>query len=507
MRQSAPLERIFSAYRVTLLSVLTLVVCLAMLSLADIFWIQEGRTLTPVGVMRMIAGGVLVLLLLNGYQQVKRALRDAEVEQQARLDSAHRDSLTGVFTRAHFIERMRQHLRPGQALSYLQLDMDNLKVLNDSHGHVAGDAALVHLTRTLHDMLPQALIGRLGGDEFGIAVPGADNRAAMVRLGDLLIARLGEPVAIEGRNIRLSATIGVAMAPADGAEVDVLMAKADLALYKGKRLGRATTIAFEADFLADERHKRFVERELRAAILLNELELHYQPVFASDGKTVLSHEALVRWVHPVRGQMAPSAFIPIAEQSDLIDKLGDWVLRRAAADRVRLGGEGVAVNVSAVQLRRADFALRFAEILQRAGRTGREFTIEITESVPLHPGSVELQNIEKLRALGVLVAIDDFGAGFTSIEYLRRFPFDVLKIDRSYIMHLPGSRVDGLLVSAICKIARSLNVSVVAEGVETPEQLAYLRRAGCEQLQGFLLARPAPLHVLRPLAAPAAAAA
>ena len=504
MRHTAPLERIFSTYRVTLITVLVLVVVLAAVSLVDVFVIGNGQPSSTMSGLRLLGGLVLIALLWNGYRQIGRALREAEAEQQARLDSAHRDSLTGVFTRAHFLERMRQALRGGQAaLCYLQIDMDNLKVLNDSHGHAAGDAALVHLTRTIREMLPDALVGRLGGDEFGIAIAGSDNRAAMVRLGGLLLGRLDQPVSIEGRNLRLSATIGLAMAPEDGGEVDVLMAKADLALYKGKKLGRATTIAFEADLLADERHKRFVERDLRAAILLNELELHYQPIYAQDGFSIVSHEALVRWEHPVRGQIAPGQFIPIAEQSDLIDKLGEWVLRRACRDWPLLGGKAVGINVSAVQLSRPDFATRFAETIARAGIGGRDLVIEVTESVPLQPGTVELLNIETLRTLGVRVAIDDFGAGFTSLEYLRRFPFDIIKIDRSYICNLPGSKVDTLLVSAICKIARSLGVEVIAEGVETREQLDFLRRAGCDGLQGFLLARPAPLRTL--LAAASAA--
>jgi EAL domain-containing protein (putative c-di-GMP-specific phosphodiesterase class I) len=202
----------------------------------------------------------------------------------------------------------------------------------------------------------------------------------------------------------------------------------------------------------------------------------------------------VRWQHPVRGQVPPGDFIGIAEQSDLIDKLGDWVLRRACADRKRLGTPTVGINVSVVQLRRADFAERFSDILMESATSGSHLVIEITESLPLKTGTVELRNIEALRGLGVRVAIDDFGTGFASLEYLRGFPFDIIKIDRSYVANLPASRIDGLIVSSIAKIARSLKVEVIAEGVETTEQLQFLQRAGVTALQGYLLARPEPLR-------------
>ncbi|MCS6759168.1 MAG: bifunctional diguanylate cyclase/phosphodiesterase [Candidatus Devosia euplotis] len=362
--------------------------------------------------------------------------------------------------------------------------MDNLKVLNDSAGHGAGDAALLHLAATIREMLPSALVGRLGGDEFGIAVFGHDNRPALKRLGEELLRQLERPVSIAGRLVPLAATIGIALAPLDATDVDELISKADLALYKGKKSGRHIVVPFDADTLSDERHRRFVERELRAALMLDELELHYQPVFDAE-RTIKSHEALIRWRHKVRGVIPPGQFIAIAEGSDLIDKVGQWVLRRACCDLPRLGTP-VVVNVSPAQLRHADFAPRFAAVLAETGTDPRRIIVEITETVPLQARGIELANVDALRALGVRIAIDDFGAGRASLQYLRGFAFDIIKIDRTYVCNLSDGRIDVIIVSAICDIARSLPV-------ETEAQFSLLRAAGCILFQGFLLGRSHPL--------------
>jgi len=444
-----------------------------------------------------IVSGLLAIGFLRfSYFALKRALLKAETEKNAVLAQAHKDALTGTFTRSYFLSTLKQHVHHGSdtPVGYMQVDMDHLKSMNDGNGHAAGDAALVHLIKTIRTLAPEAIIGRLGGDEFGIALIGFDNKPALRRIAAQILADLGEPVHIAGRMARLSATIGVSMAPEDGGNVDELISKADLALYKGKRAGRNLAVAFDADMLGDERHKRFVERELRAAILLNELELHYQPIFAADGKTLKSYESLCRWQHPVRGMIAPSDFIPIAEQSDLIDKLGEWVLRRACLDVPMLNARAIGVNVSVAQLRRTEFASRFAEILEETGVSGHQLIVEITETVPLTAGAVELRNLDALREMGVRVAIDDFGAGHASMQYLRSFAFDIIKIDRTYVADIATGRVDALIIASICKIAKVLGADVVAEGVETHAQLDALQLAGCTALQGYYLGRPAPLR-------------
>ena len=494
MRRQSPVEPVIGTYRLVFVGVGLILFAMGGISAFEV--IQSGFESRPLEFVAVRVGGCvsLMLLLRWGYTRLKRQLLQAEAVQRKLLDLAYEDALTGAFTRSYFYDQLHECIHGTDSpVAYMQIDMDNLKVLNDSHGHKAGDAALVHLVRTLKTLMPDALVGRLGGDEFGIALVGQDNKPALVRLGDQILYALGQPIAVDGRAIRLSATIGVAVWPHDAGEVDELITKADLALYRGKKDGRASTVAFEPDLLADERYRRFIERDLRAALLLNELELHYQPIFAADGATRLSYEALVRWQHPVRGRILPGEFIAIAEQSDLIDKLGEWVLRRAIADLPRLGQLTVGVNISPAQLKRRDFADRFAAILAESGIAGSRLVIEVTESLPLQSSGVENENIARLQALGVRVAIDDFGAGFASLEYLRSFPFDIIKIDRSYVANLSASRVDGLIVTAICKIAQSLGVEVIAEGVETAEQLLFLQRAGVTALQGYLLARPEPL--------------
>ena len=469
--------------------------------------------LTRTGQVSVLFGSIIAIMaailigLRLGYGALASSIEGADRVNRAVLASVNRDALTGAFSRSYFIEQLRAQVYHGsdEAIGYMQLDMDNLKVLNDSHGHSAGDAALTHLVRTITALMPTAIIGRLGGDEFGIAIPAHDNRPALRRLGEQLLRELERPTMIGGRPVGLSATIGIALAPGDASEADDLISKADLALYRGKRAGRHSVVPFDADMLGDERHRRFVERELRAALLMDELELHYQPVFATDGRSVKSYEALVRWQHKVRGIIAPGEFIGIAEQSELIDKVGEWVLRRACIDLPRLGARAVAVNVSPAQLRRPEFARRFAAIVAETGTDPRQLIVEITETVPMTAKGREQENLDALRQMGVRIAIDDFGAGHASLQYLRGFTFDIIKIDRSYVSNIAHNRIDAMIVSAICDIARSLPVEVIAEGVETPEQLAMLQRAGCTGLQGFLLGRPLPLARLQANRVPAEA--
>ena len=492
MRRNFALTKILDGYRGILIAAATVVASLFVASAMTLLGLS-ARQDPMLPVATLMAGCLLMVVLGVGYRVMGTRIAFAAQATKDIMASVHRDALTGVATRSYFLETMRAEIYHGsnRAVGYLQLDMDNLKVLNDSAGHGAGDAALLHLAATIREMLPHALVGRLGGDEFGIAVFGHDNRSELKRLGEELLRRLERPVGIAGRPVRLAATIGMALAPLDATDVDELISKADLALYKGKKSGRHMVVPFDADMLGDERHRRFVERELRAALLLDELELHYQPVFDGD-RVVKSHEALIRWRHKVRGVISPGQFIAIAEESDLIDKVGEWVLRRACLDLPKLGTP-VAVNVSPAQLRHADFAPRFAALLADTGTDPTAIIVEITETVPLQARGIELANVDALRALGVRIAIDDFGAGHASLQYLRGFAFDIIKIDRTYVSNLGSSRIDAIIVSAICDIARSLPVEVVAEGVETEEQFELLRQAGCTRFQGFLLGRPLPL--------------
>lgn len=498
MRKVPTLFKILHGYRrFSLLTAVGIAAVIGMCILGLAPDLLRSGQVSPLYVAIMVIMVAMLAGLRLGYGALASSIDTADQANRAVLASVNRDALTGAFSRSYFIEQLRGHVYHGSdgAMGYMQLDMDKLKVLNDSHGHSAGDAALSHLVKTITALVPTAIVGRLGGDEFGIAIAGHDNKPALRRLGEQLLRDLDRPVVIGGRPVRLSATIGIALAPADASDAGDLISKADLALYKGKRAGRHSVVAFEPDMLGDERHRRFVERELRAALLLDELELHYQPVFLADGATVKSYEALVRWQHKVRGTIAPGEFIGIAEQSELIDKLGEWVLRRACID-LRALGVSVAVNVSPAQLRRGEFARSFAAIVAETGTDPRRLIVEVTETVPMTGKGQEQENLEALRQMGVRIAIDDFGAGHASLQYLRGFAFDIIKIDRSYICNIGHNRIDAMIVSAICDIARSLPVEVIAEGVETQEQLAMLQRAGCTGFQGFLLGRPQPLRKL-----------
>jgi diguanylate cyclase (GGDEF)-like protein len=485
---------ILAGYRRIAIAVGGVVICIVAARIVALLGWGGPVFMSVLPVAAVVTGVVLLAILAYGHQWLSRHLRSIQRQVQEAQAQSNRDALTGVFTRAYFLDALGAHVFHGSQtpVGYLQLDMDNLKILNDSAGHAAGDAALVHLVRIIGQVVPGALVGRLGGDEFGIMIPGHDNKAALRRLGEALLRALERPVNIAGRAVRLSASIGVALSPQDAVDVTDLISKADLALYKAKKNGRHAVVSFDPDMLGDERHRRFVERELRAALLMEELELHYQPVFGTD-MTIRSHEALVRWRHQVRGMIPPAQFIPIAEESDLIGKLGEWVLRRACNDLEALGGLPVAVNVSPVQLRQAGFAQSFAAILQEMDADPRSIIVEVTETVPLDAGEIEMANLAALRKLGVRVAIDDFGAGHASLQYLRGFAFDIIKIDRSYVANMGSSRIDGMIISAVCEIARALPVEVVAEGIETQEQFTQLRQAGCTGFQGYLLGRPEAL--------------
>ena len=491
IRQLDHFVPILSSYRHA-----AVVVGMALLGAVCTAFLAGDRWDPLMGVFSIGLAGLGLGGLVMGHRMIRRNLLRAARATRAVMAAVHRDALTGVFTRSYFMEALRNDVHHGsdKSLGYMLLDMDNLKVLNDGAGHAAGDAALAHLAKIIGQVMPGAIVGRLGGDEFGIAIPGCDNRGALRRLAEELLRRLDQPVNIAGRPVRLSATIGFALAPTDATDVDDLIAKADLALYKGKKAGRRQVVAFDPDMLGDERHRRFIERELRAALLMDELELHYQPVFGTDMR-VRSHEALLRWRHTVRGMIPPSQFIGIAEESDLIDKLGEWVLRRACVDLDRLGTP-IAVNVSPAQLRRSDFARHFGLVVREMDVDPGKLIIEVTETVPMVAGAIEQANLDAIRALGVKVAIDDFGAGHASLQYLRGFAFDIIKIDRTYVANLGDNRIDAMIVGAICDIARSLKVEVIAEGVETEGQLDMLRRAGCSAFQGYLLGRPAPLKLL-----------
>ena len=441
--------------------------------------------------------GILVFLLglvAATHFWFRSGIRHLADTQKARRDALHIDALTGAMTRSRFFEETHLLLREGAdaRVGFIQLDMDNLKVINDSHGHKVGDAALRRLVSVLRQMLPEAHVGRLGGDEFAILLRATPEKAELVRIAEAILEKLREPIQLHGLSLELSATMGVAVAPQDGDCLETLLANADLALYAGKTSGRGRVVAFHSEMSSDEAYCRFIERELRGALLLNELDVHYQTIVDIQGQSVGYYEALLRWHHSYRGPISPAHFIPIAERSTLIDALGEWVLRRACRDQARLGARRINVNVSLVQLRRPQFAHRFLDILREENMPPDVIAVEITETIQLVQSAAEMRNLDMLVGAGIRVSIDDFGSGATSLDYLRKVRFDAIKIDRSYITNLGTDPVAMALVGALANIGRALNLNVVAEGVETEAQMRMVQAAGLTHMQGYLFGKPMP---------------
>lgn len=401
------------------------------------------------------------------------------------------DEITGLLTRRAFLEAADEALKSreaGASLAFFALDMDNLKVLNDSFGHRAGDFALSHIANTLTRLAPRAVAGRLGGDEFAFIMPCA-GEADAVAFGTLFAQALNKPVMAGGRRLSLSASLGVVMVPDRTVYLSEAMQFADVALYAAKTAGRNKTCVFDAEMLAELKHRRLIERELRAAILLNELDLHYQPIHGPDHKLV-GVEALLRWQSPSRGAISPARFIPIAESTALIDQLGEWVLRRALADARELPEVVISVNVSANQLKRDDVVDMVTRVLAESDFPATRLVLELTESAAINATPDICRRLQALRDMGIRIALDDFGTGFCGFDYLRHLPVDSIKIDRSYIARLGDSETDNVFVSALASLASAMRLSVVAEGIETEKQMLLAKTAGCTLFQGYHLARP-----------------
>ena len=417
--------------------------------------------------------------------------KDATDRQNALIHE--RDGVTRTLTRRVFITRCGAQLKIAPAsggYALLLVDMDYLKQINDAYGHDMGDAALRHMATVARRVFPGSLIGRVGGDEFAVLIECASPEAA-TRLAESFLIALDHTAYHAGRPLNLSASIGIAFGPGDTALFDELMQYADLALYQSKRNGRAQATLFENEMLRDQKHTRYIERELRAAILLNALELAYQPIVTAEGK-LHGCEALVRWRHPSRGIIPPVDFIPIAEQSLLIDLLGEWVFRRACRDGAETDRLSIGVNFSASQLKRDDVVTMVERVLAETGMPARRIVIEITESVAMNANDGVIRRLAALRALGLRISLDDFGTGYSGFSYLRAFPIDSIKIDRSFVVKLGDSEADNVLITALASVANAMGLAIVAEGVETAEQMLLASTAGCKLLQGYYFARPQP---------------
>ena len=408
---------------------------------------------------------------------------------------ARRDDLTGVANRTAFRERFeaRLHALDGgsQWLAIHWIDLDRFKEINDSFGHLAGNALLVCIAGRLDEAFGNAgIVARLGGDEFAVVCE-IEHREAANSIGHRIIELVERPVDHEGRLLRVGASLGIAIAPADGADADTLLKNADLALYRAKDTGRGRMCFYEP--LMDEKvqRSRDLALELTGALERGEFHVMYQPIFDLAGERVLSCEALLRWTNRRHGPISPAEFIPIAEDNGLIVAIGGWVIREACKAASEWPGDvQIAVNLSPIQLRSANLPMVIMGALAASGLPAERLELEVTESVLLDDIDASLAALNAINRLHVRTTLDDFGTGYSSLSYLTKFPFQTLKIDRSFITDLDQSPASVAIVQTVIELAAKLGMRTVAEGIETQAQLDQLRRTRCDAVQGFLLARP-----------------
>jgi diguanylate cyclase (GGDEF)-like protein len=485
------------------LGVMTL---LGLLLMALATWRSAGRITQPLARLDEAAGrlasGEHVQVRVRGSDELARLASSfnemvgkiAEREQRI-TQLAFNDVLTGLPNRTMFHQQLEQLFRASEGNGGLFalhcLDLDQFKVINDTLGHPAGDALLVEAAQRLRRAARGHFVGRLGGDEFVVLQSVGDNRDAIDRLAREILDAIAQPLNIDGNELVPSTSIGVAIAPDDGRDGGTLLRNADLALYRAKEAGRCTYAFFEESLNQRAQERRQLESDLRLAVERGEFELHYQPLFDLEENRICSFEALIRWNHPTRGLVSPADFISIAEDTGLIVPIGAWVIREACAQAARWPGQiRIAVNVSPVQFHRGSLQETIVSALASSRLEPQRLEIEITESIFLEGSEATLKLLHSLRSVGVRVALDDFGTGYSSLSYLQSFPFDKLKIDRSFIHNLLTREGASAIVRAITELAHALNIETTAEGVEETAQLMELRAHGCSSVQGFLFAEP-----------------
>ena len=431
---------------------------------------------------------------------------DRLAAEASAVDQAMHDPLTGLPSRRLFHRATESSLAGQGQAALLMIDLDRFKAINDTLGHPVGDTLLNLVAKRLRAMLRGAdIVARLGGDEFALLITPPPDVDALGQLGRRIVDVLSRPYLVHGHLVNIGASVGIAIAPGDGPDSGQFLAHADLALYHAKQNGRGMCCFYAPEMDTRAAARRALEIDLRKALTLREFELHYQPQIELDGDRLVGFEALVRWRHPERGLVPPNDFIPLAEEIGLITAIGDWVLREACMEATRWPNTmAVAVNVSPRQFENpAHLVDSIARALAASGLPGRRLEIEITESAFLRSEANVLEALNRLRAMGVRVAMDDFGTGYSSLSQLHSFPFDKIKIDRSFVSdhgtHKTGNQ--DAIIRAITALGASLGMSTIAEGVETTDQLLRLRTEGCPSVQGYLFSRPVPVGQLDALIA------
>ncbi|WP_035725775.1 bifunctional diguanylate cyclase/phosphodiesterase [Bradyrhizobium murdochi] len=417
---------------------------------------------------------------------------------------AHYDSLTDLPNRTLFHERLKRELSyvaPNRPLAVLYIDIDEFKSVNDSLGHMIGDELLKSVAASLAACTRRSdFVARLGGDEFAIVQTGIDDIDDVMKLVSRIFEAIRSPYQCLGHQVTTDASIGIALAPQDGSDIDQILKNADLAMYAAKAAGRRTYRFFEPEMEAEVRARRSLEMDLRQALVDGGFEVYYQPCLSLQTNAITGCEALVRWRHPQRGMISPAEFVPLAEDTGLINQLGEWVLTMACKEAATWPGNvRLAVNVSPTQFRSGTLALKVMAALAASGLAASRLELEITEAVLIRDDEAALAVLHDLRAIGVRIALDDFGTGYSSLSYLQRFPFDKIKIDRCFITDIDEPEGSSCIVEAVVNIAAERHMTTTAEGVETEQQRDLLRELGCSEMQGYLFSAPKPAAEIRPL--------
>jgi diguanylate cyclase (GGDEF)-like protein len=460
-------------------------------------WVQQQRFGISLAFAMDHAGlDAVVADIASLADTIRPALLRKVTEERIRF-VAHHDDLTQLSNRLMFQEDLSQALaaphNSEHGFALLCLDLDGFKLVNDTHGHEVGDKLLVAVAQRLRDNLREGdSVARMGGDEFAILQQSAGQPSDAMALAQRLLASIGKPFELEGRQSVIGVSIGIALYPQDGDSPDLLLRNADTALYQAKKAGRRTFQLFSSATGAFQQEQVLIEQELKDAIEGQQFTLAYQPVCDSRSLRVVGFEALLRWHHPLRGMVQPNQFIPLAETSGLIVSLGRWALEAACLEAATWDDAPVclSVNLSPLQFRQPDLPQQIADVLRRTGLPAERLDLEVTEGLLLDESDVVLRTMRKLHEQGIRITLDDFGTAYASLSYLRRFPFDRIKIDKSFVHGICDDDSTQAIVQAILLLGDRLHLTVVAEGVETEPQLDMLRKLGCRLVQGYLSGPP-----------------
>ncbi len=484
-------------------------ILIGLLALGLAFDYFVGAANNPAGISGGVADMALIcvaaafgLYLAISQMGLRGRLRSLDKDYSQLLAQSERDVLTGVLNREKFVSETKTALEANgknKFFAVFLIDVDHFKQVNDTHGHPAGDRVLIFVADKLRAHFPGARVGRLGGDEFAVLLECSDpitGKWAHEMCADFA-AGLASQVNIGNQRLTVSASIGIALAPLHGKVWSSLVINADMALYASKKNGRACATLFQEDMLTDIRNEKALVRELRAAMLLRHLKVAYQPIVDAKGQ-LIAFEALLRWRHALRGVIPPDVFIPVAERALMIGEIGNYVLRQVCEDLADLPDVRVSVNLSANQISMPDLKDKMLDILADTATDPRRIVLEITESASLAANERIAGQISALQDVGFRIALDDFGMGYSEFNQLRALPYDVIKIDKSYICALGTDHVTDVFVSAVVEIARRSGKYVVAEGIETEDDRLRAIAAGCHGFQGYLFGKPAFIENLGP---------